>query len=59
MSRFVVIVRGATRSRAFGVYRSFKSAWSDANAWEGYVLSLESADAEEPWNPSYEQAVAQ
>jgi hypothetical protein len=49
--RFVVIVRQGLAERAFGVYRSFKTASGDARAWNGYVIPIESKDtAYNPWD---------
>jgi hypothetical protein len=55
---YVVIVeeRDGLNRRAFGPFRSFKRAEGNAQAWGGYVLSLESEDAPEPWNPRAGQA---
>lgn len=49
--RFVVIVQKGLDARAFGPFRSFRSADGNAKAWDGFVLPLEPADAPEPWNP--------
>lgn len=52
--RYVVVVNSnLTHMRAFGIYRSFKKASDDAKAWEGFVIPIESPDADNPWDASY------
>lgn len=54
--RYVVVVQGnLTGMRAYGIYRSFKKASDDAKAWEGFVLPLESPNADRPWDAYYEK----
>lgn len=48
---FIVIVQKGLSARVFGPYRSFKTASGDARAWDGFVLPLETSDADRPWDP--------
>jgi hypothetical protein len=48
--RFVVVVRKGLSHRAFGIYRSARSAGKDAGAWGGFVIEVERRDADAPWN---------